>query len=100
MHQMRPNGVYYTPVYLMPLPWDQQSFIDWFSNFEYPFSLESGSPASTRLNTPGMDEYYHYYTWLALGGDWNPLAEHCRAFLSDVPAKQVAYQAVVVSTLR
>jgi len=37
MYQMRPHGVYYTPVYLMPLPSDQQSFIDWFSNFEYPF---------------------------------------------------------------
>jgi hypothetical protein len=93
MYQMRPHGVYYTPVYLLPLLSDHQSLIDWFSRFEYPFTLESGSPASTRLNNPRMDEYYHYNTWLALRGDWKLLAERCRAFLGDVPAKQAAYQA-------
>ena len=93
MYQMRPHGVYYTPVYLMPLLSDAPSLIEWFGNFEYPFSSESGSPASTRLNNPRMDEYYHYNTWLALRGDWKKLAERSRAFLNDVPAKQSAYQA-------
>jgi hypothetical protein len=92
MYQMRPAGVYYTPVYLMPLLSDEQSLIDWFSRFEYPFLLESGTPASTRLNNPRMNEYYHYNTWLALRGDWELLADRCRAFLGDVPAKQAAYQ--------
>lgn len=92
-YQHDPKGVYFTPVYLMPLLSNEPSLINWFGKFAYPFSLESGSPASTRLNNPRMDEYYHYNTWLALRGDWKPLAERCREFLSDVPAKQAAYQA-------
>lgn len=93
MYQVRPKGVYFTPVYLMPLLSDDQALIDWYSRFEYPFSSESGTLAGTRLTNPRMDEYYHYNTWLALRGDWKQLSDRCRAFLNDVPAKQSAYQA-------
>lgn len=92
-YQDDPRGVYFTPVHLMPLLSDEPSLIDWFSKFAYPFSSGSGTLAATRLKNPRMDEYYHYNTWLALRGDWEPLAARCRVFLNDLPAKQAAYQA-------
>ena len=92
-YQHDPKGVYFTPVYLMPLLSNEPSLIDWFSKFAYPFSSESGTLAATRLKNPKMDEYYHYNTWLALRGDWEQLAARCRVFLGNVPTKQAAYQA-------
>lgn len=93
MYQQRPEGVCLTSTYLMPLISNDAALINWFARFERPFSPESGSAAATRIDNPRMDEFHHYNTLLALSGAWNVLTPRCLNFLSDVPAKQAAYQA-------
>lgn len=93
MYQKEPVGHFHGYEHLAPLLSDHEQLIQWFTNFELPFTEKGFFSSPARAVTPSTPDFTSYQVLLALRGNWAELERRSEMFLHDVPRARKSYEA-------